>query len=378
MGNPGSCFAQLCIPYNNKSLFGGFFQSVGSNTILSPGLSYWNGANWDTLAKKPFKFYLSKAPTVSTLFKDNNNLWIGGLFDTIYNMSVTNLCYFDGVNYIPANMTSKKNAGVREVIKYKNEIYLSGLFQDIPLTTYSKIVRYNSGQAYPVGNGIQGGSASVQDMIVFNDTLFVAGAFSTTDGNVGNQIMKWDGAQFYDGGFGSLFIDGAIFKLLIFKNRLYAFGSFTHAADKKAFGAAYYENGKWVQNKDSMNVGIVGAEILNNNIYVGGTLNNVNSDPNLKFFLKLKCPDFDGCVDSTSEFINLNIFPNPVIDKMTIETSYFEDLTVALTNTLGQKLREYRLNEEKSVIDLSFLASGVYYLKTQSNHGQKVFKIIKS
>lgn len=377
--SPGSCFAQICIPYNNKSLFGGFFQSVGSNTLLSPGLSYWNGANWDTMAKKPFKFYPNKAPTVSALFKDNNNLWIGGVIDTIYNTPIKNLCYFDGTNYISANMTSKNNAGVKEIIKYKNEIYLSGLFQDIPSTTYSKIVRYSAGEAYPVGNGIQGGSASVQDMIVFNDTLYVAGAFSTADGNVGNHIMKWDGMQFYDAGFGSFHDWGAISKLLIFKNRLYAFGAFTYAADEKAFGAAYYEKGKWVQSKDSTNIsGVGGAEILNGQIYASGSFKNIDLDSTFDFFVRLKCPDFDGCInDPINEFINLNIYPNPFKDKIIVENPNYLSSKISLVNTLGQILRDFQNLSAKSELDLSFLASGVYYLKIQNNSQQKVFKIIK-
>jgi hypothetical protein len=48
-----------------------------------------------------------------------------------------------------------------------------------------------------------------------------------------------------------------------------------------------------------------------------------------------------------------------------------------ITNTIGQIVYSSLSKNVKEAIDLSFLASGVYYLKVQNNLEQKVFKIIK-
>jgi len=44
---------------------------------------------------------------------------------------------------------------------------------------------------------------------------------------------------------------------------------------------------------------------------------------------------------------------------------------------LGQLVYDLKNPLSKQQIDLSFLSSGVYYLKVQNDSGQRVFKIIK-
>ncbi len=382
-GSPGAACAQICIPYNNKSLYGGFFQSVGSNTLFSTGLALWNGTVWDTFPKKAFKYNSNNSPAIPTLFKDNDNLFIGGVFDTIAGTPAKNFCYFNGVNFIPLNMSNKINVGVRKITKYKNEFYLSGLFINSPASTYSKIIRYNSGQAFDVGNGIMGSLASVQDMLVYNDTLYVAGAFAKADGNLGNHIMKWDGSQFYDAGFGNFYDWGGISKLINFKNRLYAFGRYIYCADKKAYGAAFYEKGRWTVNKDSLNFGIIGAEVLKDTIYVAGGFPSINGDTTLKYFVKLKCPDFDGCIKNDNPIQNsdFSIFPNPFNDKITVNTNNSDPTAlkkIILINMLGQIVYQLEYYQNNIIIDLPQLFGSTYiaelYLNNTFNFRTKLIK----
>lgn len=74
---------------------------------------------------------------------------------------------------------------------------------------------------------------------------------------------------------------------------------------------------------------------------------------------------------------NLTIYPNPVIDFITIESANslnIEEITIL--NISGKKLKTSFSDFEK--IDFKNLASGVYYLKIQSNKGIVFKKVLKT
>jgi hypothetical protein len=166
---------------------------------------------------------------------------------------------------------------------------------------------------------------------------------------------------------------------------LYAFGGFTCAADQKAFGVAYYENGKWVVPQDSIeDGGIDDAVVYNDAIYVGGGFRSINGDTTIQKFARLICPDFDaasGCMSSlkeTEKKLDLRIFPNPTENKISLE---FEQSTaidkITIVNTLGQEMYQLLKPAPRQVIDISNLPAGIYFIRAESKHGQGVFKIVK-
>ncbi len=120
---------------------------------------------------------------------------------------------------------------------------------------------------------------------------------------------------------------------------------------------------------------------------------------NLPYDVYLKTIDNNGCMDSLYQhvvvrkksmtYVSLNeqkinllsfsIYPNPTKDKINIKINVGNTQLKSLNilNTLGQVV--FKLNEVKNEeeINLSFLPSGVYYLKVDSNAGGSVGKIIK-
>ncbi len=77
-----------------------------------------------------------------------------------------------------------------------------------------------------------------------------------------------------------------------------------------------------------------------------------------------------------------SIYPNPVIDQITLELSFVEtvDYSINITNTMGQTVRALgqfsnsNLSEKYNVTDLS---TGIYFVVIQSEQGQKVLKFNK-
>jgi hypothetical protein len=76
--------------------------------------------------------------------------------------------------------------------------------------------------------------------------------------------------------------------------------------------------------------------------------------------------------------IDINIFPNPVRDKLHLELGFqVGNAKLSIYNTLGQIIYSKDGIDKKEEIDLGFLRSGVYYLKINNYEGQKTFKLLK-
>jgi hypothetical protein len=75
----------------------------------------------------------------------------------------------------------------------------------------------------------------------------------------------------------------------------------------------------------------------------------------------------------------VRIYPNPLINKLNInfEMNRSENNNIQITNTLGKTIYSKDTLTQKQEIDLSFLESGIYYLRVEGFNVSKVFKIIK-
>jgi len=74
----------------------------------------------------------------------------------------------------------------------------------------------------------------------------------------------------------------------------------------------------------------------------------------------------------------IKLFPNPVVDFVTVETNGIDVREIVILNSLGQTLRTINmrgsLTSEK--IDLSYLNSGIYFIRISSKNGKSTIKKI--
>lgn len=83
--------------------------------------------------------------------------------------------------------------------------------------------------------------------------------------------------------------------------------------------------------------------------------------------------------DWVENILELKVFPNPVSNILNITVPSNENMVQAyLFNILGERVFETDLNKNKNQIDLSFLNTGLYLLKIQSQSFSKSFKILKN
>jgi hypothetical protein len=74
----------------------------------------------------------------------------------------------------------------------------------------------------------------------------------------------------------------------------------------------------------------------------------------------------------------LSLYPNPASDKITIEKSPIPAQSqLSIMNVNGQELITQHISERKTVIDISTLPSGVYFVRVTNDRTVEVGKIIK-
>jgi hypothetical protein len=76
-----------------------------------------------------------------------------------------------------------------------------------------------------------------------------------------------------------------------------------------------------------------------------------------------------------SEISNINVYPNPITDVLTIQTDRSYDITV--TDISGRVMLQQKLNSENSVIDFSNYQSGMYFIQFKNASETKTIKVSK-
>ncbi|WP_417291435.1 FG-GAP-like repeat-containing protein [Corallibacter sp.] len=74
---------------------------------------------------------------------------------------------------------------------------------------------------------------------------------------------------------------------------------------------------------------------------------------------------------------SLSVYPNPTQDKLQIKNIENENVNVNIYNVLGSKMIHTIANKNESVIDVSSLASGIYFVRLTVEGSTQEFKIIK-
>lgn len=74
----------------------------------------------------------------------------------------------------------------------------------------------------------------------------------------------------------------------------------------------------------------------------------------------------------------IKMYPNPVVDFLTIETKEMDLFNIEILNSLGQKITATRLNSNSGseIIDLSYLKNGIYFVKINLQNGESIIKKI--
>jgi hypothetical protein len=115
--------------YNGDLYVGGAFNSVGN--VWAAGLARWNGSFWDSLSIKPFisDNWSGSSGVVLALAVINNELYVGGSFDTVTGVPVTGIAKWNGSIWSSLNFPNLQYfSSIFSIAEYNGEIYVAGNF----------------------------------------------------------------------------------------------------------------------------------------------------------------------------------------------------------------------------------------------------------
>lgn len=242
------------IVHNNELVVGGFFTSMGGQTIYN--VARWNDSIW-----QPMNTTQLQLANPSVFEHVQGSLYAGGTF-------------FKGVKKLGGSGWVDVGQGVSSLFshvvlafaEYDGEVIAAGQFDGPP----GNIARWNGSVWQALGGGMNAG-AFVFDLIVFEDDLIAGGLFSTAGGQPIASLARWDGAswQSFSPAGGP---NGTIYDLSIHDGQLVVAGEFSSIGGVQAKGIARWDGKTW----HPFGTGVVGkvrsAVWFNGDLVVAGDI----------------------------------------------------------------------------------------------------------
>lgn len=391
-------YGSSIINYNSEIYVTGNFNKVGN--IPAKSIGKWDGQNWASLGSGLSTNSASNG-TGNILKEIENELYLGGSFDSAFGMSAHSLVKYDGLTWspvfnIPEFSTIGSANNIYQVVKYQDKLYVGGQFYSgFPITTINALAVYNDTNWVKVGTGIPNPNDVVYDMVVYKGELIVGGSFTkqTHPQNPGNCIAAWDGSNWHSLGdasqnYGLGGPNASVSRMIVHNDYLYVCGRFSTAGGNPVTSVARWDGTNWC----ALATGFTGfaTEIVYSLAFYGDTLfavgefSNYAGDTNIRYAAKLPNPD-SSIINCTSVGINtyrnninlLKVTPNPSTTTISIQ-ELPERSRIEFFNTLGQ----LELNIEvidKNAINIEKLSSGLHYLKVYNseNNYSHFAKLIK-
>ncbi len=201
--------------FNNKLYVGGDFYTIDG--IILNGLGVWNGIYWSSVGGGIPSANGGEIRCIE--FDDNSNLYIGGIFEQIGTVTFNNIAKWDGTSWTQLTTGIIASIGVSVVNSLKfwnNNLYVGGSFNTAGGIPCSHIAKWNGNMWSGLGSGIYGDPRAFE---VYNNKLYSAGEFAGTGGSIINGVVFWDGNDWINIDDGSI---SELFGLQVFNDELYA------------------------------------------------------------------------------------------------------------------------------------------------------------
>ena len=342
--------------YQNNIYAGGAFEFLYSSPYhgIVNGFTRWNGTTWDSLnigfhnSGVPFNFY-----------EYNNTLFCVGDFDSVGNCHSPYITSWDGNNFIPIGLPNgiTCTSRVDACIEFQNELYFGASFFYNGTTTFS-LIKWDGTNWNIIDTNFSG---YITSMAVYNNELYIGS--SGLYGVPANYLVKFDGTNFSSVGGDVNFI---VYNLKVIENKLFVVGQFTQAGSILASRIAVWDGTNWSAfSNDTFNNAILDIAVFNNELYVTGGFNMINSDT-INYIAK-----YNGWYLGEKELnkkSGVSIYPNPTNNVLNIQlSSQINKAELFIIDVLGNNAYYQTLNNINTSIDVSKLSDGVYFYRITNN-----------
>ena len=383
--------------YHGELIVGGGFENVSGVPVTS--LAKYNGQNWSPFGE--FIFDSLNQGLVRDVLVIDDTLYAVGGFNVIDGDSIKAVARLINGNW-EAVYGSPLYGIASYILKYKGNLYVSGVNVMYNGTIYSDIAMYKNGEWQPVGPPyLGGGFTHIKDMTVYNDELYVLGWIQKNDGNVGNGIQKWDGTQWSEVGTGLQSVNpgyGTVqpFDMEVHNGKLYVVGGFIYAGNVPARFVATWDGNQWC----SMNTSVFSASsptffngvgFLNDSIFCGFSGRITEGNDSAFYQGVVKAPlnlISDTCsIDFTTGITDLNlsssdlvISPNPASSFINIKFDRLPEskVRVWITDYSGRVVKQQRVYESINEIPVSIkgFSNGLYFVHIEIDNAVQVKKLV--
>ena len=192
-------------------------------------------------------------PVYATVVDGAGNLYIGGAFTTVGEISANYVATWNGSGWSP--LGTGMNSNVFALAVSGNELYAGGQFTTADGSAANYIAKWDGSRWNALGAGM---NQYVLALAISGSNLFVGGLFTTADGSTANRIAKWDGITWSTLGSG---MNNGVYALAASGSELYAGGQFTTADGNAANCIAKWDGIGWSALGAGMNTNVYALAI---------------------------------------------------------------------------------------------------------------------
>ncbi len=240
LGSGINGFVHTMSVYNGKLIIGGNFTSA--NGLPLNNITAWDGTTFSSLGTGIPSGYMNLWG-VTNMSTDNSLLYVTGYFDSAGGKLCNSVAQWDGTNWsafgkgiLLTRLWTSLPAWGYTISSYNNELFLGGAFDSIQgATTYAATFWNGTNWNTPFNSA----STSLQFncSMVYNGLLYAGGKFySGISGSLENGVATWNGSKWDTVGSGLSadsgiypYSDSGVVAFCAYNGALYATGNFTRS-----------------------------------------------------------------------------------------------------------------------------------------------------
>jgi hypothetical protein len=211
----------ICIDSIGNVYVGGYFNI--SLSELKSCIFKWNGSSWSHVGTG---ISGNSSTGIRCMDIDNQgNLYVGGNFTTAGGIVARGIAKWDGTSWsnVGEGLSISSTDRIDSIaIDSENNIYVGGTFSTIGEISIDKIAKWNGTSWSGLGSGLNVSCSAI--CIDENDNIYAGGGFTTAGGISANKIAKWNGTSWSALGNG---FNLNVFTITAYNNEIYAAGLFT-------------------------------------------------------------------------------------------------------------------------------------------------------
>ncbi len=276
-----------------------------SNTTVMNNMARFSASNWTAFHPGTLANLKGVAGKINAIAIDGTNVYVGGEFQSVHNISANNLARWNGTSW--AEVGGGVNGRVNALTYANSKLYVGGFFtQGGGVTTITRVgiwngttwenggragttevfalstigtnLYYSHDNAIWVYNGTTNtlfGNVSfggaIYAMKTVGSDLYIGGAFTQAPGSVAaNRIAKYNGTTWSALGAG---VDNTVRAIAADGSTLYAGGDFTTAGGNAANYVAKWNGTTWSALGSGLNGSVNAIAIMGSNVFVAGGFN---------------------------------------------------------------------------------------------------------